>query len=99
MTESSTHLRRSLGGRTWIDAQTDCEEAALLALCAQLGVSVNIGRILAARRMADADQAHRFLNPVESQLHPAELMLGMAEAVRRLYTAIERYQRVVVFGD
>lgn len=99
MSGSRTQLRRSLDNRTWIDAGPDCEEAALFALCAQVGVSVSLGRILAARSIVDAEQAQRFLNPVESQLHPPEPMLGMAEAVRRLFMAVERYQRVVVFGD
>jgi single-stranded-DNA-specific exonuclease len=99
MTHSTTQLRRSLGNRTWIAAGADYEEAALTALCAQVGVSVSVGRILAARRIVDAEEMQRFLNPVESQLHPPELMLGMAEAVQRLAAAIARFQRIVVFGD
>lgn len=91
--------RRSIGGRTWVDVAGDCGPEALLALCERLNISQGLGKILAARRLLDAEEAQRFLNPVESQLHPPGLMLGMNEAVQRLFSAIERYQKIIVFGD
>jgi single-stranded-DNA-specific exonuclease len=47
----------------------------------------------------DAEDALRFLNPCEQQLHAPELMLGMKEAVLRLARAIDRFEKILIFGD
>jgi single-stranded-DNA-specific exonuclease len=99
MAERELQRGRSIGGRTWVDVVGDCGPEALLALCERLNVSQGVGKILAARRLLDAGEAERFLNPVESQLHPPGLMLGMNEAVQRIVSAVERNQKIVVFGD
>ncbi|HEX7928866.1 MAG TPA: DHH family phosphoesterase, partial [bacterium] len=91
--------RPSFSGRRWVGPTQDYRQAALEELCVRLNISHDLGRILAARNLMDADDALQFLNPCEQQLHPPELMLGMREAVLRLTRAIERYEKILIFGD
>ncbi len=91
--------RRSLGGRQWIDPVPDYRAQALLDLQERLCISEGLARVLAFRRLLDAEEALRFLNPAEDQLHAPESLLGMPQAVQRLTHAIEGYQKIVVFGD
>lgn len=99
MEQPDRNERRSFTGRQWIGPAQDYREAALVDLCVRLNISHDLGRILAARNMMDAEEALRFLNPCEQQLHAPELMLGMREAVSRLARAIERFEKILIFGD
>ena len=99
MLESIVPRRRSLEGREWVDPAQDYDEVALQALCWRLNISPLMARILAHRRLLDTEAALRFLNPQDVLLHPPELMRGMQEAVERLHHAVERFERIVVFGD
>ena len=58
-----------------------------------------VGRLLATRGVTTSEAAHRFLNPTLEQLHSPYLMCGMREAVERLKAAIERKERVLIYGD
>jgi single-stranded-DNA-specific exonuclease len=91
--------RRSFSGREWVDPVQDYRDGALQALCDRLNISQGLGRILASRNLMDAEVALRFLNPCEEQFHAPELMLGMREAVLRLARAIDRYEKILIFGD
>jgi single-stranded-DNA-specific exonuclease len=88
-----------LSGRVWQDPVQQYREPAVLALCGMLDISVSMARVLAARDLMDEGNARRFLNPCQEQLHAAELMLGMREAVARLGHAIESHEKILVFGD
>lgn len=89
----------SLCNRDWVDMGKDVTDAALARLCEELAVSEVLGRILAARRLGEVDEARRFLHPDETQLHPPHLMLGMAEGVGRIYAALQNYEKILIFGD
>jgi single-stranded-DNA-specific exonuclease len=99
MEQPETDARRSFSGRRWISPAQDYQEAALEELCLRLNISHDLGRILAARKLMDADTALRFLNPGEEQLHPPELLLSMREAVLRISRAIDRFEKILIFGD
>jgi single-stranded-DNA-specific exonuclease len=58
-----------------------------------------VATLLAQRGVGDADAASRFLNPSLANLHSPYLMLGMRETVERIALAIERGERVLVYGD
>jgi single-stranded-DNA-specific exonuclease len=68
-------------------------------LARALGVSTTVAGLLIARGCADADAAHRFLNPSLSDLHDPFLLPDMEAAVARLARAIERGEKVLVHGD
>jgi single-stranded-DNA-specific exonuclease len=63
------------------------EEASLLA------------RLLVSRGVNDGNAAKAFLFPALSDLHSSFLMSGMKTALERLEAAIERKEKLLIYGD
>jgi single-stranded-DNA-specific exonuclease len=55
--------------------------------------------LLLVRGVGNAEQAERFLSPQLSDLHSPYLMLGMKKTVERLEAAIERKEKILIYGD
>lgn len=56
--------------------------------------------LLARRGITTQKKIDEFFNPdYEGDLHDPFLMLGMAEAVKRLVKAIEKKEKIAIFGD
>ncbi len=89
----------SLCNQNWTSPETGHLESSLNQLCTNLNISEGLGRILAARNLLDAEDARRFLNPAQQHLHPPRQMLGMEEALERIYRAMVNYEKILVFGD
>jgi single-stranded-DNA-specific exonuclease len=81
----------------WQQESADSGTAALLAL--ELEVSPLLGRLLVLRGITDPEAADKFLNPRLDQLHDPFLMAGMDRAVERLKRAIERQEKILIYGD
>jgi single-stranded-DNA-specific exonuclease len=81
---------------TWIVAPLRPEAETLAR---ELGLPLPIARILANRNISDSDQARRFLYGTADDLNDPLLMSGMADAVRRIRQAVERKEKVLIFGD
>ena len=75
------------------------DENAVQNLIREAGVSPLMARLLSARGIQSAEAAHQFLNPSIAQMHSPYRMAGMAAAVERICTAIERRERILVYGD
>lgn len=73
------------------------EAAAQLAR--EAGLDSIVAGLLAARGITTAEQAHKFLNPSLADLHSPYLMTGMRLAVERLSAAIERKEKILIYGD
>ena len=58
-----------------------------------------LARLLVVRGITQAADAERYLAPSLSHLHSPQLMTGMKEAVDRLAAAIERKERILIYGD
>ncbi len=56
-------------------------------------------RILLRRGFTDLDGAYRFLNPSLKEMHDPFLMKDMEEAVRQVLTAIDRGEKILIYGD
>src|SRR5947208_2805730 len=83
--------------KKWIDRPPDESRAAELA--AALGVSRIVGGLLVARGYHDPGSAQSFLKPSLDQLHDPFLMLGMSDAVKRLLSAIDNQEPILIYGD
>ncbi len=68
-------------------------------LIKELGLSPIVSRILMSRDIANTDDAQRYLSPSLNDLHNPFLMQDMRRAVDRLIRAIQRQERVVIYGD
>ena len=99
MGDSTTHPRRSFCNQEWTTPEANYQESSLDSLCDNLDISEGLGRILAARDLLNVEDARRFLNPAEDQLHPPREMLGMEAALERIHHSLVNYEKVLVFGD
>lgn len=69
------------------------------ALCAELGLEPFFGELLCRRGITNASDAQRFLQPKLSSLSDPFLLPNMHPAVVRLLAAIDRKERIVLYGD
>ena len=63
------------------------------------GMSALLHRLLMQRGIASAEAAEAFLNPCAAQLHDPLRLNAMPEAVERIRAAVERGERICVYGD
>lgn len=91
------NVERSLTGKRW-EARLDDGRAGL-TLAQRLELPEIVGRLLAARGV-NSESAALFLNPTLRDLLPNPSVLqDMDQAARRLADAIERSEKIAVFGD
>lgn len=65
----------------------------------QIGVPHEIACLLIQRGIEDYDTAKSFFRPQLSDLHNPFLMLGMKAAVDRILQAMDKGEKIMVFGD
>lgn len=80
----------------WIFS-SPAEEAKNLSV--ELGLPLELGQILVNRDVSDLQEAHEFLFGTLENLHNPFLMRGMKEAVERVKKAVERGEKILIFGD
>lgn len=68
-------------------------------LAQSINVSPTIAKILAARGVITFEQAKQFFRPSLADLHDPFLMDGMEKAVERAMAAIEKGEKIAVYGD
>jgi single-stranded-DNA-specific exonuclease len=83
--------------KVWRVADADAEQAASLAR--KVGISPVVAQVLLNRGIGDADQARRFLYGGVETLPDPFLLQDMATAVARLKTAIDKGEKITVYGD
>ncbi|HLY59475.1 MAG TPA: single-stranded-DNA-specific exonuclease RecJ [Terriglobia bacterium] len=81
----------------WLVATVNPEMVRQLA--GELGLPPLLARLLVLRGIETPTAAEQFLNPRLDQLHAPSLMAGMDSAVLRLRRAIERQEKILVYGD
>lgn len=59
----------------------------------------HISAILANRNMASASQLSAFLNPSLSDIRSPSSLKGMDKAVKRISMALEKNEKILIFGD
>lgn len=65
----------------------------------KLGVDRIVASLLHQRGLSDFESAKLFFRPELSQLHDPFLMKGMKLAVDRINTAIQKNEKVMIYGD
>jgi single-stranded-DNA-specific exonuclease len=64
-----------------------------------LGVNTSIASLLVQRQIGDYETAKDFFRPNLDHLHDPFLMKDMDKAVQRIYMALHRKERIMVYGD
>ena len=90
----------------WISKPVDAAKARVLAVALELGglrmdpaARSVISDLLVRRGLEDPVIAQRFLLPELSHLHDPLRMSGMKSALDRLEAAVERKEKVLIYGD
>ena len=63
------------------------------------GLSPLVASLLIQRGMDSSESVHDFLDPSREKLHDPFMMKDMDKAVARIMKAIERKERIMVYGD
>ena len=90
-------MEKSITGKLWQLKNNDLRFG--LNLSQKLGVSPIVGHILSSRGFTETDMALTFLTPKLSDLPDPNHLLGMEAAVHRLIEAIEKGEKIAIFGD
>ncbi|PPR18644.1 MAG: hypothetical protein CFH43_00442, partial [Proteobacteria bacterium] len=90
-------MEKSITGKLWQLKNNDTRLG--LNLSQKLGVSPIVGHILSSRGFTETDMALTFLTPKLSDLPDPNHLLGMEDAVHRLIEAIEKGEKIAIFGD
>jgi len=83
--------------KKWVVREPDTARAAELG--SALGLSPIVAGLMVARGYSDGASAKAFLNPSLNQLHDPFLMRGMSDAVKRVLSAIDNQEPVLIYGD
>ena len=83
--------------KTW--QTVACSEASAATLAKALDVPVPVAKLLVARGHHDLEQARAFLNPRLSSLADPFNLPDMERAVTRIWQAIDKQQKIIVYGD
>lgn len=84
----------------WTVASLDSDgEAKAVTLANELSLPPLVAKLLVQRGFDDLKSASQFLNGGLECLHDPFLLKGMAEAVERIQLAINRNERVRIYGD
>ena len=82
----------------WLIPSTDAA-ARSAGLARELNMPLPIAGLLSQRGFADPAAAHAFLNPKLGSLSDPFLLPQMDAAVARLLAALDRHERIVLYGD
>jgi len=83
--------------KRWTIRKHDAD--AVNKLASELNVKPLVAALLIARGYDSIQTAVDFLNPSPAHLHEPLLLKGMREAIDRIQTAIERGERIMIWGD
>jgi single-stranded-DNA-specific exonuclease len=75
------------------------DERKVIALADALKIHPLLSQILVARGIENFEEARTYFRPNISQLHDPWLMKDMDLAVKRILGAIDRKEKILVFGD
>ncbi len=81
----------------WVMREPDQE--AVQTLMQSINVSEPIARALVNRGITNYDEAKRFFRPSLEHLYSPFLMNGMKEAAERLSKAIDKGEKILIYGD
>ena len=82
-----------------IKSLTDEQEKSKEALAKELSISPILAQLLVQRGITDYQSAKEFFRPSLSMLHDPFLMTDMRRAVNRLTYAMQRNEKILVYGD
>jgi len=90
---------KALGrAETW-DLSTSPQSSDLVTLATELRLPISIVQLLSHRGFQDVAAVRGFLWPRLRELSDPFLLTGMRAAVERIFQALDRQERIVLYGD
>src|SRR5438046_9958909 len=83
--------------KRWTILKADLEKVSLLR--ESLKIHPAICKILVQRNIETFDEAKNFYRPNLTDLHDPWLMKDMEKAVNRIISAIEKQEKILIYGD
>lgn len=77
----------------------DIDEERVKEIVEKFNVSELLATVLVNRGIIDDDEIKVFLEPTRNDFHDPYLMPDMKIAVDRIITAIQKQERVIIYGD
>ncbi|HEX8090747.1 MAG TPA: single-stranded-DNA-specific exonuclease RecJ [Blastocatellia bacterium] len=90
-------MAKSYQEKRW--TQTRCDSGCVARLARELRLTEVTATLLANRGITEPETAYKFLNPSIADLHDPFKMADMEKAVARIFQAIERKERILIYGD
>jgi single-stranded-DNA-specific exonuclease len=84
--------------KSWI-IKSSGEADNVAELAAALNINKVMANLLVQRGITSFDEAKTFFRPQLSELHDPLLMKDMAKATQRVQDAIERNEKILIYGD
>lgn len=84
--------------KIWV-LKSEPDENITKALSKELNINPILAALLVQRGISTFEQAKKFFRPSLSELHDPFLMQDMQKAVDRILKAIDRQEKILVFGD
>ena len=84
--------------KRWI-YNDEVDENVIAQLSREINVNPTIAKILIQRNITDFDQAKNYFRPSLDQLHDPFLMRDMDKALKRIKTAMDRKEKILIYGD
>ncbi len=95
--ETSNKNNLSLTGKQWILRSAGFTKGTELSRA--LGIPEIVARIVTNRGISDINEVANFLSPSLKDIPDPSHLLDMDKAVKRLVTAINKKQKIAIFGD
>ncbi|MBF0286665.1 MAG: single-stranded-DNA-specific exonuclease RecJ [SAR324 cluster bacterium] len=83
----------------WQTTESESKPQQIANLCREMKISPTFAKILINRNLCEPETIHQYLNPARQQCHDPFLMHDMNKAVQRVYSALKRREKVVIYGD
>ena len=84
--------------KKWVGKELG-DVAVVKQLAGELGVSSSLAQLMVQRGIKSKDDAVAFFEPKLSDIHDPFLMKDMSNAVERLTSAINKNEKILIFGD
>ncbi len=94
-----TPMNLSFSQLLWQTSDLRNEQEQIAHLCKSLQISPIFAKILINRKLSEVKSIEQFLNPSSVQCHDPYLMHDMQKAVERIYSALLRREKVLIYGD
>ncbi len=89
----------AITAKRWVYPKEEADKIMIEVFCELLRISPLVARVLINRGMTDTGDAKKFIEKSVSSLYSPYLLTDMDKAVKRIEEAIEKGEKITVYGD